>query len=191
MPLIKVSELHEIAKSKIPLKFKYIFDETTFEKTASRKLNEDYNRFDKNITYDIFLSHSYDDALVIRGLQLKLENNGFSVFVDWQEEGFQDRENVDSYRANELRIRMKSCRCLLFVTSKNSSNSVWMPWELGFFDGFKGRVAIVPLNENQFDINEFKGQEYLGIYPYLKDYSGFLTLFFPDSRMVRLVNWKK
>jgi hypothetical protein len=66
-----------------------------------------------------------------------------------------------------------------------------MPWELGFFDGFKGRVAIVPLNENQFDINEFKGQEYLGIYPYLKDYSGFLTLFFPDSRMVRLVNWKK
>jgi hypothetical protein len=39
-----------------------------------------------------------------------------------------------------------------------------MPWELGYFDGIKtGYVWILPLVAQ--DDSEFKGQEYLGLYP--------------------------
>jgi hypothetical protein len=43
-----------------------------------------------------------------------------------------------------------------------------MPWELGYFDGFKpGYVWILPLVMD-YD-SEFKGQEYLGLYPTVED----------------------
>lgn len=43
-----------------------------------------------------------------------------------------------------------------------------MPWELGYFDGYKpGFVAILPLVQSSG--SDFKGQEYLGFYPYIED----------------------
>jgi len=39
-----------------------------------------------------------------------------------------------------------------------------MPWELGFFDGFRpDGVAIMPVLDSPMD--SFRGQEYLGLYP--------------------------
>jgi hypothetical protein len=41
-----------------------------------------------------------------------------------------------------------------------------MPWELGYFDGFRpGHVAIFPLVKTPG--SGFEGQEYLGLYPYI------------------------
>ena len=40
-----------------------------------------------------------------------------------------------------------------------------MPWELGFKDGQNNRAAILPLQDARPD--NYKGQEYLGIYPYI------------------------
>ncbi len=55
-----------------------------------------------------------------------------------------------------------------------------MPWELGYFDGFKpSYVWILPL-VSAYD-SEFNGQEYLGLYPPLEkltDLAGRLTLAF-------------
>jgi hypothetical protein len=40
-----------------------------------------------------------------------------------------------------------------------------MPWELGYFDGLRGAVSVLPVAKNE---NEgFKGQEFLGLYPYI------------------------
>jgi hypothetical protein len=63
-----------------------------------------------------------------------------------------------------LRERMKACSSLVYAHSANSPSSVWMPWELGYFDGIKpGQVWILPLVSD--DDSEFKGQEYLALYP--------------------------
>lgn len=57
---------------------------------------------------------------------------------------------------------MRVSSCLAYVHSANASESVWMPWELGYFDGFKpGFVWIVPLVEKSD--KEYEGQEYLGL----------------------------
>lgn len=42
-----------------------------------------------------------------------------------------------------------------------------MPWELGYFDGYNGKVAIVPIVESAS--SDFKEQEYLSLYPYIDE----------------------
>ncbi|NIV14046.1 MAG: hypothetical protein GWN62_23050, partial [Aliifodinibius sp.] len=42
-----------------------------------------------------------------------------------------------------------------------------MQWKLGYFDGQKNRVAILPISETDFASDEYKPQDYLGIYPYV------------------------
>ena len=44
--------------------------------------------------------------------------------------------------------------------------SKWCPWELGLFDGISnGKCCILPVIKEKKDF--YKGQEYLGMYPYL------------------------
>jgi hypothetical protein len=43
-----------------------------------------------------------------------------------------------------------------------------MKWELGFFDGLKTKVAILPVLDTPVETNEFKGDEYLGLYPFIR-----------------------
>jgi hypothetical protein len=114
--------------------------------------------------FDIFLSHSYEDAEVIAGLKILIEKEGLSVYVDWIEDAQADRSKVTAATAEMLRQRMRRCRFLLFATSKVSPNSKWMPWELGYFDGLRqSRVGILPIVQSDGEL--FSGQEYLGLYP--------------------------
>lgn len=63
-----------------------------------------------------------------------------------------------------LRQRMRQSKSLIYLSSENSTSSRWIPWELGFFDGFRPNgEAIMPVLDNPSDT--FKGQEYLGFYP--------------------------
>jgi hypothetical protein len=65
---------------------------------------------------------------------------------------------------------MQNCGALIYASSKAASSSRWMPWELGYFDGFKPRrVAVFPLVPTQGA--SFTGQEYLGLYPYVETFS--------------------
>jgi hypothetical protein len=118
--------------------------------------------------FDIFLSHSYQDKEIIPHLKKTLENLGFKVYVDWINDKFLSRENVDKKTATLLQKRMNQSKSLFYATSKNSKNSRWMPWELGYFDGIRNkRVAILPINQNNTSSENFEGQEYLGLYFYV------------------------
>lgn len=111
--------------------------------------------------YDIFLSHSSEDAQVIAGVKTLLEQEGASVYVYWAEEN--QVALVTTSTAAKLRVRMNHCRSLIYASSQASPQSKWMPRELGYFDGRKpGHVAIMPLPSSSAT---FTGQEYLGLYP--------------------------
>jgi hypothetical protein len=119
------------------------------------------------VKFDVFLSHSFRDALVILGLKRMLESDGLSVYVDWIEDAGLDRSQVTAATAAQLRQRMRSCSSLVYATSQNASTSRWMPWELGFFDGTHGpdRVAICPVSTGT---GSYTGEEYLGLYKTLE-----------------------
>lgn len=142
----------------------------SFESKAKTILNESLNQqrtFSATTkTYDIFLSHSSSDAGLVAGLKLELEDLGYSVYVDWIEDPKLSRANVTKETALVLQARMKQCKALLYAFSENATNSKWMPWELGYFDGIKGLVAVLPISRTSK--SSFQGSEYLGIYYYIQ-----------------------
>lgn len=158
-------------------------------KSASTILTENFNNFQDYKTYDVFLSHSFLDAEVILGLKLALEEKNFTVYVDWIEDKQLSRDNVNSETANQLRNRMKKCKSLFFATSDNSSNSKWMPWELGYFDGLKNKVAIIPIKKSDFESDNYAGQEYLGLYDYVIEKYGSLHIQLSNGTTKRLLEW--
>lgn len=134
-------------------------------KTASSVLNEAVQKQSTSKEYDIFLSHAFHDAELILGVKVQLEGLGHSVYVDWVEDAGVDRSKVDSNNARLLRERMNHCKSLFYSTTDSSAQSKWMPWECGYVDGKYGKVAILPLTHTGYE--NYQGQEYLGIYPYV------------------------
>lgn len=119
--------------------------------------------------YDVFISHSFLDQDLILTLVSLFNDCGYSVYVDWINDSALDRSNVNKKTAKLVKERIAQSKCLAYVVTSNTSKSKWCPWELGVADGFlKGRASILPILDQS---TNFKGQEYLGIYPHI-DYAG-------------------
>ena len=138
----------------------------TFRADAEQIIVESARAYTPTKTYDIFLSHSIKDANLILGMKQIFEDLGYTVYVDWIDDPQLNRSSVTPATAEKLRQRMKSSKSLFYVTTANATNSKWMPWECGYFDGFKEKVAIVPIQKERTSSNSYSGQEYLGLYPY-------------------------
>lgn len=140
-------------------------------------LNESIKGQNLLSTYDVFLSHTVKDAKIVLGVKNWLEENGMKVYVDWIDDQQLDRSHVTSTTADTLRLRMRQSLSLLFIATDNSSQSKWMPWELGYFDGYSsGKVAILPILDHEYEI--FSGQEYLGIYPLVQSFGRYGDTFY-------------
>lgn len=152
------------------------------QKRASQILSEGVRAFDAAEHYNVFLSHSYDDAEVILGVRRIMESLGLTVYVDWIDDSALDRTKVTPKSAAVLRRRMQASESLVYAHSAAASESAWMPWELGYFDSLRpDHVWILPLVE-YYD-SEFKGQEYLGLYPAvdkISDFAGRVRLGFEN-----------
>lgn len=158
MALFRMSEVRKKAR------------EETLYKSADTILARQSLSFSEQKSYDVFLSHSFADAEAILGIKRLIEEMGYQVYVDWIEDSQLDRENVTRETAALMKVRMASCKSLFFATSDTSPDSKWMPWELGFFDGLKAKVAILPVLEKEEITERYVGQEYLSLYPYVTKY---------------------
>lgn len=129
------------------------------------------NREAKN--YDLFLSHSYKDKELVIPLVELIQKCGYTVYVDWINDNKLDRNCVDKTTADLLRERMRQCKSLAYLTTSNTTDSKWRPWELGYYDGFSKnqRCCIIPVVE--YNASTFKGQEYLGLYNYIQIDKGY------------------
>lgn len=151
---------------------------------AATILKERANKFTAN-AFDVFLSHSYTDAVglneqdVLALIEI-FEKESITVYIDWQTDSDLDRNNVSPETAKFLRFRMRCSKTLLYLSTVNASKSKWMPWELGFFDGYKGRVAILPISTGSYTPSSFHGQEYLGLYDYVT---------YQDNRAGKTILW--
>lgn len=145
--------------------------------TYDQLLTESIKEQDSLRQYDVFLSHAVKDAKIVLGVKNWLEENGMKVYVDWIDDRHLDRSKVTSKTANTLRVRMRQSKSLLYIATDNSSQSKWMPWELGYFDGYSsGKVAILPILDHQYE--SFSGQEYLGIYPLVQSFGSYSDSFY-------------
>lgn len=135
----------------------------SFDNILNESLQEQKNRNN----FDIFLSHSSKDKQLILGVKQLIEDSGYSVYIDWVDDPQLDRANVNVQTADILRTRMKQSKFLVYVDSNNATTSKWMPWELGYFDGYKpNKIGILPIRQNSE--GSYTGQEYLDLYPKLE-----------------------
>lgn len=110
-----------------------------------------------------FLSHSTKDSSLLPGVIALLERHGAVVYVDKKD------ESLPPYTSREtaaiLRDRIQQCRKFILLTTPNSKDSRWMPWELGLADGYKQptATAILPSPE-RLEATSWAEQEYLGVY---------------------------
>ncbi|WP_375381072.1 toll/interleukin-1 receptor domain-containing protein [uncultured Sphingomonas sp.] len=116
--------------------------------------------------FDVFLSHSSNEPEdILLGIKGFLEDAGLSVYVDKYTDPQLSPDEVTPETAEVLRGRLRASRTLLYVYSRHSKLSRWMPWELGFMDGAGGRIRVAPVMQTAQ--NAFEGEQYLGLYPYL------------------------
>jgi hypothetical protein len=159
-----------------------LLERSRVQKSARQILSESARAFDSEDSYDVFLSHSYDDAEVILGVRTIMKSLGLKVYVDWIDDSALDRGKVTAKTAAVLRRRMQASSGFVYAHSPSAKDSVWMPWELGYFDSLRpAHVWILPLVETSD--SEFRGQEYLGLYPALdriEDLAGRLELGFTN-----------
>lgn len=130
--------------------------------------------------YDIFLSQTIRDAEIVFGVYDLLTEKGYVVFCDWIAAPNTDRSKVTPTNAQIIRSVMGVSDTLLFLDTEQADQSLWMCWELGWFDGENGHVAILPVlpDDNRY----YRGREFLGLYPYVEiDEHGALKIVRPPA----------
>jgi hypothetical protein len=119
------------------------------------------------VIFDIFLSHSSLDQLQVLGIYKLLRRRRYSVYLDQILDPHLNRANVTRATARVLRYRMAQCKSLFVATSNNTTSSKWVPWELGFTDGWNAKAAILPILPA--GTYSFLGHEYFELYPEVRD----------------------
>jgi hypothetical protein len=132
---------------------KTITEQAAVRKTASTR----------SLEGSTFLSHSTKDDDLVVGATIVLENHGGKVYTDKID------PEMPPYTSDEtaklLKSRIRQTHRFVLLTSKNSKDSRWVPWELGVADGYKGmaEIAIFPSADDATDM-AWASWEYLGLY---------------------------
>lgn len=92
-----------------------------------------------------------------------MEGQGASVYIDKVDPQMPPYTN--SVTAEKLKERITLSKKFVLLATKNSKDSKWVPWELGFADGKKAikNIAIFPAVDEQFD-TDWTSWEYMGLY---------------------------
>lgn len=159
--------------------------------TKAFSVNESLSSGEK-FEKQIFLSYRRKDSQYVKPIVEILKKLGAKIYIDYLDESLPEKPNTET--AAILRNRIQKSDKFILMATPNSSESKWIPWELGLGDGFVkyNNVAIMPITRNS---DNWEEQEYYSIYGYIKkakstnglryDYA----IFYPDGSAEWLLNW--
>lgn len=119
-----------------------------------------------------FLCHSHKDYELAKGLQIMLKENGWDLYIDWEDNEMPAAPNEDT--AKKIKSKIKITDWFLFLATGNSTSSRWCPWEIGYADAVKNyeKILIIPTED---DYGNWYGNEYLQLYRKIDEGSNNLT----------------
>lgn len=125
--------------------------------TIAKSLNEARQRRQQTA----FLCHSHRDDVLAQGLQNLLTENGWNVYIDWQDTDMPETPTKETAAAIKKKIAERDW--FLFLATPESVRSRWCPWEIGYADSVKsdGDILII---QTEDDSGNFYGNEYLQLY---------------------------
>ncbi|POA27745.1 MULTISPECIES: toll/interleukin-1 receptor domain-containing protein [unclassified Pseudomonas] len=129
--------------------------------SQSRHLTKSLAASSQNLT---FISHSSKDQELVLGVMEVIANHGGVPYIDEIDPAMPTHTSEET--ADLLKTRIAECKRFVLLTTPNSKDSRWVPWELGVADGKKGvnRIAIFGASDN-VDDDSWSSWEYMGLYP--------------------------
>lgn len=117
----------------------------------------------------IFLSHKHDD-LDFPEVQhiIKFFESSFNVKVYIDSKDANMPAVTNSKTAERIKNKIIMADKFIFLATNNSIQSMWCNWEVGFGDFAKfdsNNIAIFPMLDKKNVTSDYKGNEYLRIYP--------------------------
>lgn len=190
-----------------------IFEKGHFKSSRLQKsiisdsLNE-AKMFSARKAYDtkttVFLSHKHKDLEEIEeatGVIELLEDLGVKVYIDSMDNKMPDQTSGDT--ASRIKDVIKYCDKFILLATAKAIESYWCNWELGIGDvhKFQRHIAILPVKEKGEYDYQYKGNEYLQIYPHI-DYedgtdtysngdriaAGYYVVEPPNENRIRYIN---
>jgi TIR domain len=124
----------------------------------------------------VFISHKHsdlEDQKEVKGILEIFENLGAKVYIDSMDNKMPEETSGET----ALRIKevIKYTKKFVLVATEKAIESYWCNWELGIGDTHKyiDNIAIIPIKEKGEYDHQYKGNEYLQIYPKIDFYKSF------------------
>lgn len=163
----------------------------TKEEVVSVLIEKAFGKAFKSDSY-VFISHKHHETEFVYRLKDILERYGFVGYVDWE-----DKEmplTTDGETALKLKERITGAKKFILIATEAAIDSKWCNWEVGFADAHKyeDNMALIPVKR---DNGNYRGEEYLRIYPSLQIRSqkvdtGFeYYVRYPNGNEVSLRTW--
>ncbi|TQP26931.1 toll/interleukin-1 receptor domain-containing protein [Vibrio cholerae] len=120
-----------------------------------------YQRLESNSTiqskkeFHVFISHSYQDADLVRQIKSCLNIHGLTVYCDWTSDNdFLKRSLVSDYTKMVLKKRIEQSKCVIFIETKNAVNidgvfsSPWIAMEIEHALSIEKPIYSLNFNDN-------------------------------------------
>ena len=157
---------------------KTIFEQGTFSKYSLARLDEARTPIRENSLYDagkttVFISHKHDDIEDLKGILGFLQQTyGVKVYIDSKDPTMPKVTSAET--ALNIKKRIDQCNKFILLATNGAIESKWCNWELGYGDAlkYKKHIALFPFKPKGTPDSEYKGSEYMSIYPCITRYDG-------------------
>jgi hypothetical protein len=156
------------------------FDNNLINESEIKKSFDSVRNFSASSEYSykptVFISHKHEDLKDLRGVIGTLEKLGAKIYIDSMDNKMPDETNGDT--AKRIKEVIKFCKKFILLATDKAIESYWCNWELGIGDvhKFSRHIAILPMKEKGTYDHNYKGNEYLQIYPQITYYNAFTNL---------------
>ncbi len=154
---------------------KTIFEQGEFRNFAKDSLTESRATIYEYSQYQptVFISHKHDDLEDLKGLIGFLEQQyNVKAYIDSRDASMP--AITSGKTAQNIKDRIIKCNKFILLATNGAIESKWCNWELGYGDAqkFKWNIALFPMKPKETYDYEYKGSEYMQIYPYICYYNG-------------------
>ncbi|MCM1139252.1 MAG: toll/interleukin-1 receptor domain-containing protein [Muribaculum sp.] len=121
----------------------------------------------------VFLSHKHNDLPLLSNVIAFLkEEMDVEVYIDSQDKSLPPVPTEET--ANRIKKVIRESKKFLLLATEDALTSPWCNWELGHGDSIKypDDIAILPIKEINEADSDYKGNEYLALYPHIVYFEG-------------------
>ncbi len=113
----------------------------------------------------VFISHKHEDLNDLRGVIGLLQRFGVKIYIDSMDNKMPEQTSGET--AKRIKEVIRFCDKFILLATNKAIESFWCNWELGLGDTttYISRIAILPVKEKGTPNSDYKGNEYLRIYP--------------------------